>query len=392
MDTPDKKRAALPDSYRREIEALSKVLDSPSLMLRLQIGQNSPAARLSEAMRVALGPWEDLRKSGALDGALGASGALAKAMQDMQRDFRLPELNETARLFDTFKDSFSGARLAALGMHTAEIARAMEGLHGPWLNTADALRSVAGMAELQGIGVALKSVSAFDAEVVASLRECLGDWSRPIVWPQGIFDDVVARSSFYAAQGFDPRLSEFPAQAFQESAEIAGLITEPPLAAMYAWESREADGEEDDEEEEEGFARTNAAHDRLQRFETQVRKFIEERMNEAFGNHWMKQRVPGELRKKWLERQETARKNGEQERPLIAFADFTDYVPVLTRKDNWEAVFKPVFRRTEFVTESFQRLYPIRVCTMHARLITQDDELYLYVEVKRFLKAIGIEK
>ena len=28
---------------------------------------------------------------------------------------------------------------------------------------------------------------------------------------------------------------------------------------------------------------------------------------------------------------------------------------------------------------------------MHARLITQDDELYLYVETKRILAAIGIE-
>lgn len=35
-------------------------------------------------------------------------------------------------------------------------------------------------------------------------------------------------------------------------------------------------------------------------------------------------------------------------------------------------------------------LYPIRPCTMHARLITQDDELLLQVEVPRWLKAIGI--
>jgi hypothetical protein len=55
---------------------------------------------------------------------------------------------------------------------------------------------------------------------------------------------------------------------------------------------------------------------------------------------------------------------------------------------NWNGAFKSVFRRAEFVRESFQRLYPIRLCTMHARLITADDELYLFVEVKRFLKVI----
>ncbi|WP_188527381.1 hypothetical protein [Sinisalibacter lacisalsi] len=54
-------------------------------------------------------------------------------------------------------------------------------------------------------------------------------------------------------------------------------------------------------------------------------------------------------------------------------------------------MFEPVFRRPTFVQESFQRLYPIRICTMHARMITQDDEIYLYVEIKRVLSAIGID-
>lgn len=70
--------------------------------------------------------------------------------------------------------------------------------------------------------------------------------------------------------------------------------------------------------------------------------------------------------------------------------DFAHYLPIIVRRDNWEAVFAAVFRRQESVTESFQRLYPLRVATMHARLITQDDELYLYVEAKRLLSAIGI--
>ena len=38
--------------------------------------------------------------------------------------------------------------------------------------------------------------------------------------------------------------------------------------------------------------------------------------------------------------------------------------------------------------ESFQRLHPIHVDTMHVRPISQDDELLLYVEVKRIIDAI----
>ncbi len=41
------------------------------------------------------------------------------------------------------------------------------------------------------------------------------------------------------------------------------------------------------------------------------------------------------------------------------------------------------FRREEDVRESFQRLHPLRIATMHARLLTQDDEVFLSVEVKR---------
>lgn len=49
----------------------------------------------------------------------------------------------------------------------------------------------------------------------------------------------------------------------------------------------------------------------------------------------------------------------------------------------------PYFERQESVRESFQRLYPVRNDTMHARPITQDDELLLYVEGKRLMRRIA---
>lgn len=45
--------------------------------------------------------------------------------------------------------------------------------------------------------------------------------------------------------------------------------------------------------------------------------------------------------------------------------------------------------RTKDIRESLQRLFPVRIATMHARLTTRDDELLLLVEPKRVLKAIG---
>src|SRR5262245_38327527 len=178
-------------------------------------------------------------------------------------------------------------------------------------------------------------------------------------------------------------LTDFPAPAFNESMSLAGL-QEVSVSGVEEYGLSETENEE----ERQGFARTNAAHDRLQRFETELRRFIDQQMTAAFGTDWTRQRVPGPILTSWREKKQKAMASGEKEWPLLAYADFTDYVPIITRKDNWAEVFKPIFRRSECVRESFQRLYPIRICTMHARIITQDDELYLQVEIKWILGAI----
>jgi hypothetical protein len=92
---------------------------------------------------------------------------------------------------------------------------------------------------------------------------------------------------------------------------------------------------------------------------------------------------------RWLEKQRKAHQAGAAARPVIAYADFTDYEPLICKRDNWNELFGMFFVRPESVRESFQRLYPIRVDTMHARPVTHDDVLLLYVEARRLMKMIG---
>jgi hypothetical protein len=82
--------------------------------------------------------------------------------------------------------------------------------------------------------------------------------------------------------------------------------------------------------------------------------------------------------------------NSGSEHPLIWYADFTDYEPIITRADNWKAIFVHFFQRAEHVRESLQRLYLPRLATMHARPLTQDDELFVYVELKRIVQRFSI--
>ena len=181
-------------------------------------------------------------------------------------------------------------------------------------------------------------------------------------------------------------MTEFPPSTFKQSLAVAGIEgTLVPEVHIY-----DASPEMETDDDEAAFERTNKAHDRLQRFETQIRRFIDERMTKGFGTNWIKRQVPRDIRQSWLEKEQKAREEGGGQHPLIDYADFTDYVPIIIRRDNWAEVFEDVFRRKTSVQESFQRLYPIRICTMHSRAITQDDELYLFVETKHILAAIGI--
>jgi len=378
--------------FQKEAEKLAatfKAFEETSAMTRIA----EDFARHEQLMRAALGPAEELRRIGAFDDFATQLNAhltpIQSVLANIEERFRLPDLTETARLLQDIKCTGIASYLKQCSDEALKIQEAMKAMRSPWLDVENLKGSVAGFAELQHIGNALRNMPSFDDKLTDALRVDLGDWRAAITWPDDIFIDPLARTEFYSARGFNPCLTMFPSEAFEHSVRIAGLESPPPPVSELYYRGEYA---RDENTEESGFARTNAAHDRLQRFETQLRNFIHEQMIRAFGEGWIKQRVPGELRKAWLEKKQKAEVNGAQEFPLIAYADFTDYAPIITRRDNWDEIFKPFFQRKESVQESFQRLYPIRVCTMHARIITQDDELYLLVEMKRLLKAIGVKE
>lgn len=91
----------------------------------------------------------------------------------------------------------------------------------------------------------------------------------------------------------------------------------------------------------------------------------------------------------WKQKRDSAVKKGEEEQPMIWYADFTDYERIITRKDNWKDTFEGKFINMMDLQISFQRLYPIRNCTMHTRPLTKEDFLLLTVEAQRILRAIG---
>lgn len=54
-----------------------------------------------------------------------------------------------------------------------------------------------------------------------------------------------------------------------------------------------------DPDEEAALARTNEAHERLQRLESQLRCFIDREMTDAFGSDWPRHRLPNGKCEEW---------------------------------------------------------------------------------------------
>lgn len=378
------------ETIRRQIEPFSAAIKSIEADHSGIRAITKHATRQHELLRAAVGPAEELLRFQApnISPDLRAQfQEMQSALDQMTKQFKVPDV-AAVQIIQEFERSGGMKAIKQAGEHATQIQSAMDAMSTPWFNTENPNQSIAGFIELQNIGLALRTTPAFDPTLADRLRVDLGDWREKIDWPEEVFTDPLTRTEFYSDRGLDSALTTFPSGAFNQSVTIAEIKqSPPPFVATYDYEP-DTEGDEDDA----GFARTNAAHDRLQRFESQLRKFIDERMTDAFGSNWIKQQVPGEISANWRKKREKARDNGEPDHPLIAYADFTDYVPIITRKDNWQAVFEPLFKRTMLVQESFQRLYPIRICTMHARIITQDDELYLYTETRRLLSVIGIAR
>lgn len=378
------------------IEALKKTALPESTRLKSLLEQNSSVRNLlasfdqqEKLLRLAEGPLAELRSMGALSQLSEMNSALQQAqqaMRDFEARFQSPAFETVSRLIKEYERSFASSELKRFSDQMSEVQKATEAIRAPWLDLQDPFRSIKAVADLQGIGHTLNQLPSFDIRATESVRNSLGDWRDPITWPSAIFTDLAVRGSFYEERGFNPALTDLPADAFQETIIVTNIRQQPPpIVELYGPPIPSSD----DDEEEEALSRTNSAHDWLIRLEMNIRRFIDDVMTSQFGDNWPRHRAPKDVYDSWVEKRNGARQAGVSDRALISYADFTDYQKIICRKDNWREVFKGYFLRTEYVVETFQRMYPIRLDTMHARPITQDDELMLYVETRRLIKVIG---
>ena len=333
---------------------------------------------MDERRKLIEGPIEQARQLGLLDPASDFRSSLATISAEHERyrqSFALPATTEIERLARQALGTGTLAEsvLAASGRAGA-VEEAMRAMRSPWLNVEHELRSTRAFGDLLGIGWGVAALPPYAELLTQGLRPSLGDWRDPITLV-GEWQDPILRSGFYRERGFDPAITDFTREGFAEAVEAAGLIAAP--------------ADDSGHEEAEGLARSREAFARLQELERAIRQFIMRVLEAAFGPDWMRRQLPAGMLDAWTAKRDKAVQDGFPAEPLINYADFTEYKAIIERRDNWSTVFKPVFGRAEDVRESFQRMFPLRIATMHARLITSDDELLLLVETRRIMRAIG---
>lgn len=249
-------------------------------LAELTASSSGEAARATEALRAAA---SNLPSAAEIGRAAEASRCVPDAGACIAPKLRRAIPRSMPGRVAGLAAAASGGALAhaAFGTDHSSLFAAMNTMQSPWLRERRLADTAFGFGELQGTGALLRREPPFAEMVSAALRTDLEDWSDEITGPSAAFHDADERSHIYVGRGFNSALVDFTPRAFDEGLAAAGLAERSVLPIGEGGNS-----EEDDVE------RANAAFDRLQRFEREVRRFVDRVMRAAWSEKWIKQRTP----------------------------------------------------------------------------------------------------
>lgn len=321
---------------------------------------------------------------------LESAGLITNAVSELEqtvkalRGYDFPKPYDVSTYLGLVEQSQFFKDISAQQLETVAVARSIADMNVPWSHISDAGRSIQAFKTLHNFGTVFDNGLAFESRVTKAVRESLGDWRGSLALPASILGNPVARDEFYVEQGFDEQLADFPDEAFDEVLIRTGLRD-----ADYKHPANDAEDEDNDEVERVLFRRLSEGQSIITRLEYKTRKFINYVMTEKYGENWPKHKAGQHLYQEWTFKRESSLKKGHAAKPLIYYADMTDYERVICKKDNWKEVFEAYFHRLSNVQEAFNRIGPARVELMHIRGLTRTDILYLQIEASRFIDTMN---
>jgi hypothetical protein len=130
----------------------------------------------------------------------------------------------------------------------------------------------------------------------------------------------------------------------------------------------------------------------LQELEESLRVFIESKLAKL-SNKWWKERIPEDVKLRAEERKKSSIAlypwNDKADLSLIHYVDFTDYLKIISRKDNWKDAFAKYFKDIILLSSKLKELEPIRNSIAHFRPIRKTQETKLKLYSKEILDCIS---
>jgi hypothetical protein len=129
--------------------------------------------------------------------------------------------------------------------------------------------------------------------------------------------------------------------------------------------------------------------------ENALRELVVEELSRTSGPRWYKQRLPGDVLKKYedaVRLQRLTRWTNLVPHHPIYYVDFPDLKKVIERQDNWDGSFCKIFGRKELISATLSELEPIRNSLAHNRKISKGDQSLVENSLTKVVSAIGSKR
>jgi len=126
----------------------------------------------------------------------------------------------------------------------------------------------------------------------------------------------------------------------------------------------------------------------LLELETKLRTRLERELSREFGSDWWKECIPQDVILTVSERKASEIRQFMEPRRNIEYLDFSDYIKIIAKGQNWEKVFKRIFPNKDSITTKLSELIPIRNKIAHATQLNEDEFQKLHLFCKEINKLL----
>ena len=306
---------------------------------------------------------------------LGPLGEVRQMSLDLERAIRPSEeilrslSASVARTVQPLKDCFSNMEDWELS-----IKRRMAAVDVPWAVADDVRVAGLGFARIARLHDISTGTAPFGSQAQGIFEEELG---LPV--PFDADGESKDRDIVAIQAGLNPEVVTFPRSVYPEVLCKAGFEVWIESIPTIVSDNGDRSGTLDSQH-----------YLLFAKIETWLRIKVKTELEKLVGDRWYKERVPGEIWKRWQDRREADRQERGDSYHFEFYADFTDWSQIICRKDNWREVFHRYFRSKDDVQVSLQRLNPVRNAIAHNRPLVRFDQLILVSEGSRVMTALGV--